>query len=317
MPDRRPLYPEILPYRRGRLAVGDGHELYWEECGNPTGKPVVVLHGGPGGGISPYLRQGHDPAQYRIVLFDQRGCGQSTPHASIAANTTWDLVADIEALRRHLRIARWQVVGGSWGSTLALAYAVTHPDKVCELVLRGIFTLRKAEIDWFYQSGASFLFPDLWEGFLAPIPVGERHDLVQAYHRRLNSADAEVRRTAARAWSGWEGATLSLLPDPAREAAFSEDHFADAFARIECHYFVNGGFFPEDGWLIAKASGLSGIPTTLIHGRYDVVTPLDTAWKLAAAMPWADLHIIPDAGHMGREPGIADAMVRATDRYAR
>jgi proline iminopeptidase len=313
---RRPLYPEIAPYTTGRLRVSPLHDLYYEECGNPAGKPAVVLHGGPGGGISPFLRQGHDPARYRVILFDQRGCGQSTPHASLQDNTTWDLVADIEALRTHLNIDRWQVVGGSWGSTLALTYALTHPARVTELVVRGIFTLRKAEIDWFYQSGTSMMFPDAFQKYIAPIPVAERNDLVTAFYRRLTGADAAAKQACARAWSVWEATTLSLLPNPARETDFSDDHFAAAFAAIECHYFINKGFFAHNGWLLDQAHRLRGIAGTIIHGRYDVVTPIDTAFLLAKAWPDADLRVIPDAGHTGVEPGIADAMVRATDHYA-
>jgi proline iminopeptidase len=313
---RRPLYPETAPYATGRLRVSAVHELYYEECGNPAGKPAVVLHGGPGGGISPFLRQGHDPARYRIILVDQRGCGQSTPHASLQENTTWDLVADIEALRTHLGIDRWQVVGGSWGSTLALTYALTHPTCVTELVVRGIFTLRKVEIDWFYQSGASMIFPDAFQNYIAPIPAAERGDLVAAYYRCLTGTDAAAKKACARAWSVWEATTLSLLPNPAREAEFGDDHFAAAFAAIECHYFINKGFFAHDGWLLDQARRLRGIPGTIIHGRYDVVTPIDTAFLLAKAWPEADLRVIPDAGHTGVEPGISDAMVRATDHYA-
>jgi proline iminopeptidase len=315
MTERRGLYPEITPYRTGRLRVSDLHEIYFEESGNPSGKPALVLHGGPGGGISAFLRQGHDPARYRIILFDQRGCGQSTPHASLTDNTTWHLVADIEALRAHLGLERWQVVGGSWGSTLALAYALTHPERVTELVLRGLFTLRKSEIDWFYQAGADQLFPEAWEDYLSVIPEAERGDLVAAYYRRLTGPDEAERHKAARAWSLWEGRTLSLLPNPAREDAFAEDHFAAAMAVIECHYFVNGGFFDADGWIIAEAGRLRGIPGVLIQGRYDVVTPARTAFDLHRAWPEARLVMVPDAGHTGTEPGIADAMVRATDGF--
>ncbi len=313
---RRALYPECSPYTSGRLAVGGSHDLHYEECGNPDGKPVIVLHGGPGGGISPYLRQCHDPARYRIILMDQRGCGGSTPHASLEANTTWDLVADIEALRVHLGIERWQVVGGSWGSTLALAYAITHRARVTELVLRGVFTVRQAEIDWFYQRGASFLYPEAFAAYVAPIPLPERDDLVAAYHRRLTGPDAAQALVCAKAWATWEASTLSLIPDPTLIADFADDHFAIAFARIECHYFTHKGFFATDGWLLQQAHVLRGLPGAIIHGRYDVVTPLETAWLLAQEWPDAHLHIIPDAGHMGREPGIADAMVRATDRFA-
>lgn len=316
MTERRGLYPEISPYRKGRLRVSDLHEIYYEECGNPAGKPALVLHGGPGGGISPFLRQGHDPAKYRIILFDQRGCGQSTPHASLVDNTTWHLVADIEALRQHLGVERWQVVGGSWGSTLALSYALRHPDRVTELVLRGIFTIRKSEIDWFYQEGADQIFPDAWENYLSVIPAEERGNLVAAYYRRLTGPDDAERQKAARAWSLWEGVTLSLLPNPIREKAFAEDHYAAAMAAIECHYFVNGAFFDHDGWIIANAGRLREIPAVLIQGRYDVCTPARTAWDLHRAWHEAQLVMVPDAGHTGTEPGIADAMVRATDGFA-
>lgn len=316
MTERRGLYPEITPYRSGRLRVSDLHEIYYEECGNPAGKPALVLHGGPGGGIAPFLRQGHDPAKYRIILFDQRGCGQSTPHASLVDNTTWHLVADIESLRQHLGVKRWQVVGGSWGSTLALSYALRHPDRVSELVLRGIFTIRKSEIDWFYQTGADQIFPDAWEDYLSVIPAEERGDLVAAYYRRLTGPDDAERQKAARAWSLWEGVTLSLLPNPLREKAFAADHYAAAMAAIECHYFVNGAFFDHDGWIIANAGRLREIPAVLIQGRYDVCTPARTAWDLHRAWPEAQLVMVPDAGHTGTEPGIADAMVRATDGFA-
>lgn len=315
MIDRRTFYPELHPFKQGRLRVSPLHEIYYEECGNPAGKPAVVLHGGPGGGISPFLRRLHDPEAYRIILFDQRGCGQSSPHAELRENTTWDLVEDMEKLRRHLGLERWQVVGGSWGSTLALAYAETHPQRVTELIVRGIFTIRDSEIRWFYQQGADALFPDIWEGFLAPIPEAERHDLVSAYYRRLTGADPAEQLACARAWSQWEGATLSLLPDQRRVAEFGQDHFAIAFARIECHYFVNKGFFRKDGELLANAVRLKGIPGSIIQGRYDVVTPAMTAWDLHKAWPEADFVMVPDAGHTATEPGLADALVRATDRF--
>jgi proline iminopeptidase len=315
MVQRRTFYPELEPYNRGRLQVSALHEIYFEECGNPAGKPAVVLHGGPGGGISPFLRQMHDPKAYRIVLFDQRGCGQSTPHAELAENTTWDLVKDIERLRRHLAIDRWQVVGGSWGSTLALAYAQTHPERVAELIVRGIFTLRKSEIHWFYQHGASELFPEAWETFLAPIPEPERHDLLSAYHRRLTGSDPAEQLACARAWSQWEGATLSLLPDEKRLRDFGAERFALAFARIECHYFMNNGFFAHDGQLLANAGKLKAIPGVIIQGRYDVVTPAVSAWDLHKAWPEAAFVMVPDAGHTASEPGIADALVKATDGF--
>lgn len=315
MTERRRFYAETQPYRRGRLRVSALHELYFEECGTPHGKPAVVLHGGPGGGISPFLRQMHDPGSYRIILFDQRGCGLSTPHASLEENTTWDLVADIERLRAHLGISKWQVIGGSWGSALALAYAETHPARVSELILRGIFTVRQSEVDWFYQKGADAVFPDEWEGYVAPIPVEERHDLVKAYYKRLTGTDDGVRLDCARRWSRWEGAALSLLPDPKRVEEFSADRFVLAFARIECHYFMNRGFFARDGQLIGNANLLNEIPGTIIQGRYDVVTPMRTAWDLHKAWPAADFIVVPDAGHTATEPGTMDAIVRATDRY--
>ena len=312
----RQFYPELQPYARGRLRVSDIHEIYFEECGNPRGKPVVVLHGGPGGGITPFLRRLHDPALYRIILFDQRGCGQSSPHAELRENTTWHLVADMETLRSHLGIETWQVLGGSWGSTLALAYAQKHTERVTELILRGIFTVRQREIRWFYQEGASALFPDVWETFLAPIPVEERHDLVAAYYKRLTGNDAEEQRVCAKAWSQWEASTLSLIPNPTLINDFGNDAFALAFGRIECHYFINRGFFDNDGQLLVGAKKLRGLPGVIVQGRYDVVTPAETAWALHRAWPEAEFEIIPDAGHTGTEPGITDALIRATDRFA-
>ncbi len=312
----REFYPALEPYARGRLRVSDIHEIYYEECGNPNGKPVVVLHGGPGGGISPFLRRLHNPAHYRIVLFDQRGCGQSTPNAELRENTTWHLVSDIEVLRVHLGINTWQVMGGSWGSTLALAYAQSRVTRVTEIILRGIFTIRKREIDWFYQEGASALFPDVWETYLAPIPVDERHDMVGAYYRRLTGDDEEQKMACAKAWSRWEASTLALLPNADLVNRFSADAFALAFGRIECHYFFNKGFFERDGQLIADAHKLRDVPGVIIQGRYDVVTPAETAWALHKAWPEAALEIIPDAGHSTTEPGITDALIRATDRFA-
>ena len=309
------MYPPIDPYDHGFLDTGDGHRVYWEACGNPDGKPAVFLHGGPGGGCLPAHRRQFDPARYRIVLFDQRGCGRSTPHASLDDNTTWHLVADIERLRAMLGVERWLVFGGSWGSTLALAYAQTHPERVSELVLRGIFALRRAELLWYYQEGASWLFPDLWEEFLAPIPVPERDDLMAAYHRRLTAEDADVRREAARAWSLWEGRTLTLLPDPALADTFGGEEFALAFARIENHYFVHGGFL-EEGQLLRDAGRLKGIPGVIVQGRYDVATPARTAWELHRAWPEAEFHLVPDAGHAFSEPGILKALLAATDRFA-
>jgi len=310
------LYPSIEPYRTGMLKVSDVHTIYWEESGNPTGKPAVFLHGGPGGGSDPKVRRFFHPDKYRIVVFDQRGCGKSTPYASLEANTTWDLVSDIEKLRTHLGIDRWQVFGGSWGSTLALAYAETHPDRVTELVLRGIFLLRKKEIDWFYQEGASILFPDAWEPYLAHIPEAERGDLVTAYHKRLTSDDPAVRLAAAKIWSGWEGATSKLLPDAAFTGHYEEDEFALAFARIEAHYFVNRGFFGVDDQLLRDAGKIRDIPGVIVQGRYDVVCPIFSAWALHRAWPEADLIISPDAGHSAWEPPNCRALVAATDKFA-
>ncbi len=317
MNQRLSFFPDIQPFDRGRLKVSSLHEIYYEQCGNPAGKPVVVLHGGPGGGISPMLRQMHDPNRYRIILMDQRGCGNSTPNAELRDNTTWDLVADIDTLREKLGIAKWQVVGGSWGSTLALAYAQRHRENVTELILRGIFTLRKKEVDWFYQFGASEIFPDAWASFIAPIPEDERHDLVAAYHRRLTGNNEQEQRLCAKAWSRWEGATLSLYPDEQRVARFGSDGFALAFARIECHYFINKGFFEVDGQLLRDMHLLHDIPGVIIQGRYDVVTPAVSAHDLSRAWPQAKFEIIPDAGHTATEPGIQDALVRATQSFAK
>lgn len=318
----RTLYPPTEPFDQGMLPVGDGHEIYWEQCGNPQGKPAVFLHGGPGGGCTADSRRYHDPEKYRIVLFDQRGCGRSTPHASapeadLSANTTWHLVDDIERLREHLGIDRWQVFGGSWGSTLALAYAQSHPEVVTELVLRGIFTLRASEIHWFYQEGASHLFPDVWEEYLAQIPEGERSNLLAAYHRRLFDPDPEVHVPAAVAWTVWETSTSRLIPS-ATAIADARNNAASsvAFARIENHYFMNNGWL-EDGQLISNArEKLAGIPGVIVQGRYDVCTPARTAWDLHRAWPEAKLELIADAGHSAAEAGIADALVRATDRFA-
>jgi proline iminopeptidase len=309
-------YPDIEPYRQGRLKVSPVHDLYFEESGNPRGKPVVFLHGGPGGGTEPKHRSFFDPRLYRIILFDQRGCGQSTPHASLEDNTTWHLVADIEALRLHLGIERWQVFGGSWGSTLALAYAQTHPNVVTELVLRGIFLGRAKEVSWLYQYGASEVFPDAWDAYEAAIPVAERGDFVTAYHRRLTAADPAVRRPAAQAWSAWEGRITKLIPDHDYQARFEESDFALAFARIECHFFVNKCFLTSDDQLLRGVERIRHIPTVIVHGRYDVCTAFSSAWDLHKAWPEADLVIIPDAGHAASEPGVSRALVAATDRFA-
>ena len=312
---RRNLYPEIEPYARGHLQVSPLHRIHYEQCGNPNGKPVVFLHGGPGAGCNPKVRRFFDPAHYRIVLFDQRGCGNSTPHAELTDNTTWHLVADIEQLRTHLGIARWQVFGGSWGSTLALAYAQSHPGCVSELVLRGIFMLRRSELEWFYQRGCDALYPDAWERYLAAIPEVEHGDLMSAYHRRLTSADPAVQLAAARAWSVWEGSTSFLFPDPGHIAGSAEDQFALAFARIECHYFVNGGFFECDDQLLRNVGRIRDIPAVIVQGRYDVVCPMRSAWDLHRAWPEADLRIVADAGHSAFEAGITHELVSATDRF--
>ncbi len=314
MPDRRTLYPEIEPYDIGRLKVGGGHEIYYEQSGNPKGKPVVFVHGGPGFGTEGKQRRFFDPNAYRIVLFDQRGCGKSTPFASLDDNTTWDLVSDMEKIREHLAIARWQVFGGSWGSTLGLAYAETHPERVTELVLRGIFLIRKGEIEWFYQYGASAIYPDAWEGYLAPIPAAERGDLVRAYYKRLTSADPKVRGEAARAWSVWEGSTSNLFPAPQLVAKMGEDDFSLAFARIECHYFVHSAWL-EGRELLANIDKIRAIPGVIVQGRYDVVCPMESAWALHRAWPEATLHVVQDAGHSAFEPGNLHHLVEATDRF--
>lgn len=311
----RTLYPPIEPYASGMLDVGDGHCIYWERSGTPGATPAVFLHGGPGGGFSPRHRQLFDPAKYDVLLFDQRGCGRSTPHANLDANTTWHLVADIELLRDLAGVEKWLVFGGSWGSTLALAYAETHPARVSALILRGIYLLTKAEMDWYYQFGVSEMFPDKWEGFIAPIPEAERGDMVAAYHRRLTGDDPVVQLAAAKAWSNWEGQTITLLPEPATSDQFDEDRFAIAFARIENHYFKHAGWLDE-GQLLRDAHRLHGIPGVIVHGRYDMPCPARFAWALHKAWPDADFHLIEGAGHSYSEPGILDQLVRATDRFA-
>ena len=315
--DRQTLYPSIEPYMQARMSVGGGHEIYYEQSGNPNGIPVLVVHGGPGGGSNPTMRRCHDPLQYRIILFDQRGCGRSTPHASLEANTTWDLIADMEQLRERLGIQRWQLFGGSWGSTLSLAYAETHPERVTGIILRGIFLLRKAELDWFYQDGARWIYPDAFEGYLAQIPKAERGDMVAAYYKRLTASDTRVQVEAAKAWSIWEGSTLSLIEDPDRVRHFANESYALAFARIECHYFFHRGFFERDGYLLAHAHRLAGIPGVIVHGRYDVCTPFRNAWDLKQAWPQAELRLVPDAGHAMTEPGIVHELISATRRLAR
>ncbi len=316
MADTRAPYPPITPYRHGMMTTGDGHEIYWELCGNPQGIPVVVLHGGPGGGCTPAQRRLFDPRRYRILLFDQRGCGRSRPHAGLDDNTTWHLVADIERLRTLHQVERWLVFGGSWGSTLALAYAQTHTERVTGLILRGIFGMRRSELHWYYQEGASWLFPDKWERFLAPIPADERHDLIAAYRRRLVGADPVAQREAARAWSLWEGETLTLLPDASLTQQHGDDAFALAFARIENHYFTHGAWL-EDGQLLRDARRIAHLPGVIVQGRYDVATPARTAWELHRAWPEASFRLIEDAGHAMTEPGILTALLDATDQFAR
>ena len=311
----RTAYREIEPYEHGMLDVGDGHRIYWERVGTPGATPAVFLHGGPGGGCSAFHRRLFDPARYDVLLFDQRGCGRSTPHASLDANTTWHLVADIERLREMVGAERWVVFGGSWGSTLALAYSETHAARVSALIVRGIYTLTKAELDWYYQFGVSEMFPDKWEAFLAPIPQAERGDMMQAYRRRLVGDDKAVQMEAARAWSLWEGQTITLLPDEKLKAEFGEDEYAIAFARIENHYFVHAGWLDE-GQLLRDARKLKGIPGVIVHGRYDMPCPARIAWQLAKAWPEAEFHLIEGAGHAASEPGILDRLIRATDRFA-
>jgi proline iminopeptidase len=315
MSELRSWYPEIEPFETGMLDVGDGHTIYWERVGTKGAKPAVFLHGGPGGGISPKQRRVFDPALYDVILFDQRGCGKSVPNASLEANTTWHLVADIEKLRQMAGFEKWQVFGGSWGSTLALAYAQTHPERVSELIVRGIYTLTKAELAWYYQFGVSEMFPDKWERFVAPIPQAERGDMMGAYRKRLTGNDRKAQVEAARAWSLWEGETITLLPDPETSGKFGEDDFAIAFARIENHYFVHAGWL-EEGQLIRDAHRLKGIPGVIVHGRYDMPCPAKYAWALHKAWPEAEFHLIEGAGHAFSEPGILDQLIRATDRFA-
>ncbi len=309
------LYPPRVPFNEGVLDTGDGHALYFSECGRRDGAPVLIVHGGPGGACNATMRRFHDPSHYRIILLDQRGCGRSRPHASIDNNTTWHLVADMERLRRHLGIAQWQLFGGSWGSTLALAYAETHPERVSALVLRGLFFARHCELTWFYRDGARQMFPEAWDAFERLIPAAERGDMIGAYAKRLVDPDPQVHGAAADAWAAWESTTLSLIQDPAHARAFADPAAALAFARIASHYFVNRGFFAEDGALLKRAGALAAIPGVIVHGRYDVVTPLRSAWDLKSVWPSAELCIVEDAGHAMTEPGILQALVRATQKF--
>lgn len=311
----REFYPPIEPYNSGHLQVSEIHNIYFEECGNPQGKPVIFLHGGPGGGISPDHRRFFDPKAYRIILFDQRGSGKSVPSAELRENTTWTLIEDIETLRKKFSIESWVVFGGSWGSTLALAYAIHHPERVKALVLRGIFLCRPSEIKWFYQEGASQIFPDYWDGYLAPIPESERHDLVKAYYQRLTSSDSSIRLAAAKAWSKWEAATSRLFVDPNAVDEFEDPDYALSFARIECHYFTNNAFFPTNNYLLENVHKIQHIPASIVQGRYDVVCPARSAWELHKAWPQAKFTIVADAGHAAAEPGTRSALIEATDAY--
>lgn len=310
------LFPQIEPYTEFFLPVSDLHTIHVEEAGNPEGSPVIFLHGGPGGGIEPVYRQYFNPRKYRIILFDQRGCGKSTPFSSLEENTTWDLVADIEKIRTHLGIDRWVVFGGSWGSTLALAYAETHPESVKALILRGIFMLRKSELDWFYQDGASHIFPDAWEEYLKPIPANEQDNLLEAYYKRLTAEDKDVRQQAATAWSVWEGSTSKLIPDENLKEKFSNSDFSEAFSRIECHYFLHGGWFKPEDQLLRNIHRIRHIPATIVQGRYDIVCPATSAWDLHRAWPEAEFYLIPDAGHSVTEPGIRSRLIETTELYA-
>lgn len=310
----RAKYPPIEPNRTGFLEVL-GYQIYWEESGNPSGLPVIFLHGGPGSGTESGHRSYFDPKIYRIVLMDQRGCGKSRPHSSLKDNTTWHLVGDIEKLREHLKITKWVVFGGSWGSTLALSYAETHPECALALILRGIFLGRPKELKWFYQFGAHHIFPDEWEKYIDPIPINERKSLLKAYYQRLTSDDAGVRKKAASAWSSWEGAALKLIFDPSLFMQFVEDQHADALARIECHYFINHCFFKTDNWLLENIDAIKNTPGRIIQGRYDIICPMESAWELHKTWPQAELEIIKDAGHAASEPGITDALIRASDYF--
>lgn len=310
------LYPEIKNYNEFDLKVSDLHTIHVEESGNPTGKPVIFLHGGPGGGIEPIYRQYFDPKKWRIIIFDQRGCGQSTPHAELTDNTTWDLVSDIEKIREFLNIENWVVFGGSWGSTLSMSYAIKHPSRCKGLILRGIFMLRKKEINWFYQEGASYIYPDAWEYFLAPIPEDERGDLVTAYYKRLTSSNDTVRIEAAKAWSIWEASTSKLFKSEKSLHTFENAMVAEAFARIECHYFTKGGFFDTDEWLLENVDKIRHIPTVIVQGRYDVVCPMISAWDLHRKFPEADFHVVQDAGHSMTEEGITEKLVEYTDKFS-
>ena len=314
MKNRLNLYPEIKPYDSGFIDV-DEHQVYYEQCGNPDGKPALFLHGGPGGGGSEEVRRFFNPDIYRIIVFDQRGCGRSKPHGCLENNTTWDLVSDIELLRKKLDINKWLVFGGSWGSTLSLAYAQTHPDSVSELVLRGIFLLRKEELQWFYQDGSSRIFPEAWQEFVEIIDENERDDLMGAYHRIFNSDDKAKKLAAAIAWTKWEASTISLSYNPATVEEMSDPEFALAFALIENHYFINKGWFKNENQLIENIDIIRSIPSVIVQGRYDAVCPMKTAWELSEAWPEAEMVVAPSSGHTAFEAEITDALIRATDRF--
>lgn len=315
VPAMSELYPEIEPFDSDYLQVSPEHDMYYEQSGNPEGKPVLYIHGGPGAGASPKSRRFFDPEHYRIILFDQRGSGKSKPHASLENNTTWELVKDIELLRKHLGIRKFLLFGGSWGSTLALTYAINHPSHVMGLILRGIFLCRQSEIEWFYQYGAHHIFPDVWESYLEPIPENERNDLVSAYYKRLTSEDDSERMKAAFAWSKWEAACARLIQDPDKIAEFDDPELAEAFARIECHYFTNKVFFESDNYLLENVEKIRHLPGLIVHGRYDIVCPVRSAWDLHKAWPESQLKIIPDAGHAASEPPIESALVSACEAF--
>jgi len=308
------IYPKINPYNTFQLKVSDLHEIFVEESGNPKGRPVIFLHGGPGGGIEPIYRQYFNPKKWRIIIFDQRGCGKSTPHAELKENTTWDLVEDIEKIREKLKIDAWTIFGGSWGSTLSLSYSIMHPERCDAIILRGIFMLRKKEIDWFYQQGCSFIYPDAWEKYLSPIPEKEQHNLVKAYYKRLTSQNKDVRINAARAWSIWEASTSKLIQTEKALHSFDDDSVAEAFARIECHYFINKGFFENEDWILNNVNKISDKPIEIVQGRYDVVCPMTSAWDLHKRLPNASFHIIQDAGHSMLENGIQEKLIEITDK---
>ena len=310
------LFPNIEPFNTFHLPVSDLHTIYVEESGNKNGKPVIFLHGGPGGGVDPKYRRYFNPDKWRIIMFDQRGCGKSNPFAELKENTTWDLVDDIEKIRKHLSIDRWVVYGGSWGSTLSLAYSQTYPDSCKALILRGIFLVRKKEIHWFYQEGASKIFPDDWQSFIAPIPIEKRDNLLEAYYNLLIGKDSSKKIEAAKAWSTWEGSTVRLIQDKDFIGDFSDEKFAEAFARIESHYFMNNAWFNSDNHLIENVDKIRHIPAVIIHGRYDVICPVENAWELHQAWPESELHIIPDAGHSIFEEGIKDKILEYTEKFS-